>query len=132
MEIFLPNTLAAAAAAAIINIWLAVRIGRLRLSGKVLHGDDGGGPLTRRMRAQLNFVENTPFLLVLVAVIELAGRGGVWLSALVGVYMLSRIAHGIGMDATEPNKLRAIGVTTTMIVNLVLAIVAILLALRVL
>ena len=61
MAIILPVTLSAVAAAAIINIWLSIRVGQMRGKLKVVHGDDGGGPLTRRMRAQLNFVENTPF-----------------------------------------------------------------------
>ena len=77
MEIVLPITLTSAAAAALINIWLALRVGQLRLATKTVHGDDAGGPLTRRMRAQLNFVENTAFVLILIAAIELAGNGGV-------------------------------------------------------
>ncbi|MEO1961397.1 MAG: MAPEG family protein, partial [Paracoccus sp. (in: a-proteobacteria)] len=75
MGIILPVTLTAAAAAAIINLWLAVRVGQMRGVTKTIHGDDAGGPLTRRMRAQLNFVENTPFALALIAAIELTGRG---------------------------------------------------------
>ena len=71
MGIILPVTLTAAAAAAIINLWLAIRVGQMRGATKTIHGDDAGGPLTRRMRAQLNFVENTPFVLVLIAAIEL-------------------------------------------------------------
>ena len=69
----LPVTLCAAAAAAIINIWLSVRVGQMRGKTKVSIGDDAGGPLTARMRAQLNFVENTAFVLILIAAIELAG-----------------------------------------------------------
>ena len=129
--IVLPVTLCAAAAAAIVNLWLATRIGRLRLSGKVLHGDDGGGPLTRRMRAQLNFVENTPFVLVLIAGIELSGRGGTWLAAVSALYILSRVAHGIGMDADHPHKARQIGVIVTMLTLLGLAVAAVLIAARV-
>ena len=131
MGIILPVTLTAAAAAAIINLWLSVRVGQMRGATKTIHGDDGGGPLTRRMRAQLNFVENTPFLLALVAAIELSGRGQPWLAWVVGVYMLGRIAHGIGMDGEGPTKLRMIGVLITMLTLLGLAIVAVLITLGV-
>ncbi|GGA06350.1 MAPEG family protein [Blastomonas marina] len=131
MPIILPITLCACAAAAILNFWLAWRVGQLRGKHKVLHGDDGGGPLTRRMRAQLNFVENTPFVLLLVAGIELAGHGSTWLAAVVGAYMLARIAHGIGMDADTPHKARMIGVLVTMLTLIGLAVYAALIAARI-
>jgi uncharacterized membrane protein YecN with MAPEG domain len=126
MAIILPVTLSAVAAAAIINIWLGIRCGQMRNKYKVLHGDDGGGPLTRRMRAQLNFVENTPFVLLLIAAIELTGRGNPWLAYVAGIYMLGRIAHAFGMDSEGPAKPRMIGVLITMLTQLGLAIVAVL------
>lgn len=128
----LPITLSFAAAAALLNIWLATRIGELRLAGKVLHGDDGGGPLTRRMRAQLNYVENTLFVLILCGLIEAAGNDGLWLWGMAAAYLVARIAHAFGMELDRPNKARAAGVVTTMIVQLVLAVVAALIAARIL
>ena len=128
MGIFLPVTLTAAAAAAIINIWLSVRVGQMRQATKTAHGDDAGGPLTRRMRAQLNFVENTPFVLVLIAAIELSGRGDQWLAWVAGIYMLGRVAHGFGMDGESVTKLRMVGVLITMLTLLGLAVVATLIA----
>lgn len=121
MDIVLPITLTSAAAAALINIWLAFRVGQLRLATKTSHGDDGGGPLTRRMRAQLNFVENTAFVLILIAGIELAGQGDLWLSATAGIYLLARVAHGIGMDGENPTLPRKIGVIVTFVTQLFLA-----------
>lgn len=131
MNIILPVTLTAAAAAAIINLWLAIRVGQMRGVTKTIHGDDGGGPLTRRMRAQLNFVENTPFFLILVAAIEIAGRGNPWLAYLVGIYMLGRVAHGIGMDAEGFHRARGIGVMISMLSLLGLSVVAVLIVLGV-
>lgn len=128
MGIVLPVTLTAAAAAAIINIWLSLRVGQLRIKYKVSIGDDAGGPLTARMRAQLNFVENTAFVLILVAAIELAGRGQPWLTYVVGLYMLGRVAHGVGMDGGSLGAGRRIGVIVTMLTQLGLAVVAILIA----
>ena len=129
--IFLPVTLTAAAAAALINLWLAIRVGQMRGATGLVHGDDAGGPLTRRMRAQLNFVENTGFVLVLIAGIELAGRGGQWLAFVAAAYMLGRLAHGIGMDGGTPTLPRRIGTGVTMLTLLGLAIAATLVALRV-
>lgn len=131
VTIFLPVTLTAAAAAALINLWLAIRVGQMRGMTKLVHGDDAGGPLTRRMRAQLNFVENTGFVLVLIAAIELAGKGGQWLAFVAAAYMLGRVAHGFGMDGEAPTLPRKIGTLVTMLTLLGLAIAATLVALRV-
>ncbi len=125
----LPVTLTAAAAAALINIWLGIRVGQLRAKHKISIGDDSGGPLTARMRAQLNFVENTAFVLILVAAIELAGKGQPWLAWVAGIYMLGRVAHGLGMDGGTFAKGRTVGVLVTMLTQLGLAIVAVLIAL---
>lgn len=127
----LPTTLTAAAAAAIIAIWLAMRCGQMRLKQNIIHGDDGGGPLSRRMRAQLNYVEYTPFVLLLVAAIELSGRGQAWLTIVVGVYMLGRVSHALGMDAEGPHTLRKIGVLVTLVTLIGLAAVATLIAMGV-
>ena len=132
MGIFLPVTLTAAAAAAIINLWLSIRVGQLRQSTKTIHGDDAGGPLTRRMRAQLNFVENTGFVLVLIAAIEISGRGEPWLAWVAAIYMLGRLAHAFGMDAETGTKPRMIGTLVTMLTLLGLAIAAALIAMGVL
>ena len=65
----LPVTLAAAAAAAVLNIWLSIRIGAVRRALGISVGDGGSEALQRRMRAQFNYVENTAFVLVLIAAI---------------------------------------------------------------
>jgi len=122
--IILPITLTAAGAAALINIWLAMRCGRVRTSQKISIGDGGNEALVAAMRAQANFVENTPFVLVLLAVIELAWGSPLWLWIVSGVYLLGRVGHGLGMTGTFKSG-RLIGTLTTMLVLLGLAIVAI-------
>ena len=130
MGIILPVTLTAAAAAAIINLWLSIRVGMLRRKHAISIGDDGpGGPLTARMRAQLNFVENTAFVLILVAAIELSGRGAPWLAWVVAIYMLGRVAHGLGMDGGTLGMGRALGTMITMLTLLGLSLAAVLIAL---
>lgn len=125
----LPTTLSLAAAAAIINLWLSVRCGQVRGKAGISIGTGGNELLERRMRAQLNFVENTPWVLLLVAGIELAGKGGQWLAIVGAVYMLGRVAHGIGMDGASFAKGRMIGTLITMLAQLGLAIVAVLVVL---
>lgn len=125
----LPTTLSLAAAAALINFWLALRCGQVRAKAGVSIGTGGNDLLERRMRAQLNFVENTPWVLFLIAGIELAGKGGSWLAIVGALYMLGRVAHGFGMDGTALAKGRSLGTLITMLTHLGLAVVAVLIVL---
>lgn len=119
-------TLVIAAAAAILNIWLAVRVGRVRTANKVSVGDGGDEAVIRRMRAHANYTEYTPFFLILLAAIELAIGYSIWLWAVAILYILGRIAHAFGMDGAS--KLRSAGIIITMLVLLGMAIWAIVIA----
>lgn len=121
----LPVTLTAAAAAAIINIWLSLRIGAVRRAHQVSVGDGGIEVLSRRMHAQLNFAENVPLVLVLIAAIELTGRGTDWLPYVAGVFMLGRVAHGFGMDGGSLGWGRMVGTLVTFLTQLGLAAFAV-------
>jgi len=127
--VILQTTLSLAAAATIINVWLVVRISRMRLSLKVMHGHGDNPQLLQRMRAQANFIEHTPLFLILVAAIELTGKGQSWLAIVGSLFMLARLAHAFGMDRDTPNPLRAGGIAVTLLAELGLAIVAVLIAL---
>lgn len=127
----LPTTLCLAAAAALVNIWLGMRIGRLRTQLKISIGDGDNELLRRRMRAQLNFAENVPVVVILAGLIEFAGTGGLWLSLVAAVFILGRIAHAFGMDGDTAYRGRMIGTITTMLTQLGLAAVAVLLAAKV-
>ncbi|GLI98598.1 MAPEG family protein [Sphingobium sp. BS19] len=121
---FLPITLTFAAAAALINLWLAMRIGRIRMAEKVLHGDGGNSPLSKRMRAQSNYVEYTPFVLILTGLVEMALGSATWLWATVAAYLVARILHAFGMDSDTPAKTRMIGILVTFVVIIALSIAA--------
>ncbi|WP_338445543.1 MAPEG family protein [Pelagerythrobacter marensis] len=121
----LPVTLTAVAAAAILNIWLSLRIGALRRTYKISVGDGGNEALQRRMRAQLNFAENVPITLLLIAGLEIAGIGEVWLAYVAAAFILARVAHAFGMDGGKAQAARAIGVLVTLAIQLFLAGVAV-------
>jgi uncharacterized protein len=123
----LPITLTIAGAAALLNIWLARRVGQMRLTHKVSIGDGGNEALIARMRAQANFIEYTPFVLILILLVELAEGSKLWLWIVGTVYILARIAHGFGMDRPSGDKLklRMIGIVVTGLILLGLAIYAI-------
>lgn len=125
-------TLSTAAALAILSVWLMMRAGRVRAQEKILHGDGGSPVSMRRMRAQLNFVETAPFILALIALIELAGKGGAWLPYVAGIYVIGRVAHPLGMDSDQISKLRMFGVAVTMLTLVGLAVVAVLIQLGIL
>ena len=117
----LPVTLTIAAAAAVVNLWLAFRIVPTRLKDKVLVGDNDDLRLRSRMRAHANFTEYAPFVLILMALIELAGGSATWLWIAGIAFVLGRIAHGLGMDRTSSNPLRAGGILATWVVLALLA-----------
>ena len=124
-------TLLSCAAAALIALWLGMRCGRVRTKEKIAHGDGGNGLMTRRMRAQSNFVEYTPFALFLIGALELVGHGGLALAITGSAFLIGRILHALGMDSEEVTKLRAAGMALTFLPMLGLIIAAILAALRI-
>jgi hypothetical protein len=126
MSMLLPVALTTTGAAALINLWLGVRVSRMRMSEKVSVGDGGNPKLIARMRAQLNFAEYTPIVLILIALIEFGAGTQLWLWAAAALYLLGRLLHPIGMDGWMPG--RTVGIVTTMIVMLGLGIYAVFLA----
>ena len=121
----LPITLTIAGAAALLNIWLGWRVGQRRISEKVSIGDGGNERLACRMRAHANFAEYTPFVLILIGLIELAAGSEIWLWAVGALYILARIAHAFGMDRPAPNPFRMAGIMITMLTLLGLGLYAV-------
>lgn len=124
----LPITLTIAGAAAILHIWLSLRVSRLRRPLKIGVGDGGNEVLARRMRAHGNFAENVPLMLILLGFVELATGGNLWLWGASILFILARIAHAFGMDRPGANALRVGGIGISWTVLLGLGIYAILLA----
>ena len=120
----LPTSLCLTAAAMLINFWLGMRCGKFRGSGGVSVGDGGNDMLMRRMRAQSNFIEQTPITLLGVALVELAGKGGMWLAPLGALFLIGRITHGIGMDGGFKFG-RPLGMLTGVLLQLALVVTAV-------
>ena len=128
--VFVPVTLATAAAGVFVNIWLSWRISRLRRDLKVSVGDGGQEPLLRRMRAQANFIEHAPLFLILLAALEMSGANRIALAIIAAIFILARIAHGIGMDGGDAQIWRRIGMPLTCLTSVGLAVWALVRALR--
>ena len=129
--IILKVTLCTAAAAGILAIWLMVRVGQVRQSQEVSVGDAGNDHVIRRMRAHANFIETTPIALILIAAIELTGKGEPWLSYVAAAFLIGRVAHMFGMEPDGFGKGRLIGTMAALLTFLGLGVVAVLIALGV-
>jgi uncharacterized membrane protein YecN with MAPEG domain len=119
--ITLPITLTIAGAAALLNVWLGFRVSLLRRRHKVSIGDGGEAAIATRMRAHANFVEYTPFFLILLGLVEYARGTHTWLWAVAILYILARLAHPFGLDRGGTNMLRIVGIAVTWLVLIGLA-----------
>jgi uncharacterized membrane protein YecN with MAPEG domain len=117
----LPITLTIAGAAALMNVWLGLRVSMVRRVHKVSIGDGGNSAVATRMRAHSNFIEYTPFFLILLALVELARGSATWLWAVGIAFVLGRLLHPFGMDRPAPNFLRIAGMVITWVCLLGLA-----------
>lgn len=117
----LPITLTIAGAAALLNLWLSLRVSQLRARHKVSIGHGGHGAVETRMRAHANFAEYAPLFLILLGLIELARGSETWLWIAAILFILGRIAHVFGMDRPAPNALRIGGMLLTYLPMLALA-----------
>ena len=117
----LPISLTAAGAAALLHIWLSVRVSQVRRAQQILHGDGGSPALLKRMRAHSNYGENLPVFLILLVLLELAGVWSLplWIATI--AFFLARILHAFGMDKDKLSPLRMIGVLGSWLVLLGLA-----------
>ena len=124
----MPISLTIAGAAAILHVWLSLRVSRLRGPLTVGVGDGGNEVIQRRMRAHANFAENVPIFLILLVLLEFGTGGDLWLWGAAILFILARIAHAFGMDRPGANLLRVAGIAISWLVLLGLGIYAIALA----
>ncbi|HEX8216990.1 MAG TPA: MAPEG family protein [Allosphingosinicella sp.] len=117
----LPITLTIAAAAALIHVWLSVRVSHVRRLHHISIGDEGNRTVATRMRAHGNFAENVPIFLILLGLIEHGVGSELWLWIVAAIYILARLMHAFGMDRPAPNFLRIAGVSLSWLLLLGLA-----------
>jgi hypothetical protein len=114
----LPIALTTAGAAALINVWLAVRVSRVRASEKIWVGDGGNERVLGRMRAHANFAEYTPIILILIGLVEFAQGTSIWLWIVAAAFLIGRVLHGLGMDGLPSGRLIGAVVTTLITIGL--------------
>ena len=90
-------------------------VGLYRLQNKILLLDGGDPELSRRIRAQGNFVETVPLAVILIILMEYNGASATWIHSLGLVLVVSRITHYVTI-ATNPANAppRALGMAGTL------------------
>jgi uncharacterized membrane protein YecN with MAPEG domain len=121
----LPIALTATGAAALVNFWLSWRIAQIREAEKISVGDGGNPRLIARMRAQLNFAEYAPVVLILIALIEATRGTRWWLGIVAAIFIVGRVLHGLGMDGWRFGRTAGMMCTAPIMIGLALYAVTI-------
>ena len=111
---------------ALIYAALALQVIRLRRNSKAAFDDGGNADLRSAIRAHGNFMEYVPIIALMVALLEMSGASALRIHVLMGLLLLSRLLHPLGMYAA-PNTLqfrvgRVGGITITLVLLLVCAL----------
>jgi len=126
-------TITTAGLCGLILLVLSVRVSMVRGSAKVSLGDGGDLLLLSRIRAQANFVEYVPLILILMGLIEnvtsaVDARPSLTLGVLGIALVLCRIAHAWGMGRPAPNAGRVVGTAGTFTILIVTSVWALIIS----
>jgi uncharacterized membrane protein YecN with MAPEG domain len=117
-------TLLYGALVGVIGLALQSKIGPLRGRHKVSLETGGHKDLTEAIRRHGNWAENAPYVLLMMALLEINGASEQLMHAIGMLFLASRLLHPIGIDADRlANPVRIIGMAGT-----VLATVAVIVA----
>ncbi|WP_050602859.1 MAPEG family protein [Ruegeria sp. 6PALISEP08] len=119
-----------AALIALLYVTLSVKVILQRRSDKISVGDGGSKMMIKAVRTHSNCAEYAPIGLLLIAMVELQGAGGVLLHVLGLLLLAGRLLHAYGFGRTPQIViLRQIGMGLTFTAILVAAIANLVLAL---
>ena len=99
----LPVTSIYAALLALLGIVLAGLVGRARSKTTVSLGDGDNAGIVEANRRHMNWVENVPVTLLLLAMVELNGAPKDWVHALGAVLLVARLLHPFGIEIAKMN-----------------------------
>ncbi|WP_424831104.1 MAPEG family protein [Ruegeria sp.] len=119
-----------AALLALLYVWLSIKVIGQRRSEKISYGDGSNTSMLKVMRTHSNFVEYTPFALLLILMVEIQGGGSRSLHLLGLTLLAGRLLHAYGFGRSPQIViLRQLGMGLTFtaiavaaIVNLVIAV----------
>ncbi len=78
---------------------LAIQVVRLRRRHKAGFGDGGNEALRCAIRAHGHFAEYVPLIVLMVALLEMSGLASAKVHTLMGLLLVSRVLHPLGMYA---------------------------------
>ena len=92
-----------AALLGLIGIVLAGMVGRARSRTTISLGEGDNTAIVEANRRHMNWVENVPITLLLLAMVELNGAPKGWLHALGASLLIARLIHPFGIDFGKMN-----------------------------
>jgi uncharacterized membrane protein YecN with MAPEG domain len=108
-----------AALLGIVGLVLWNLVGWQRGKAKISLNDGNIKPLIEANRRHMNWVENIPFILLLIAIAELNGGAKIWLHVMGAALLISRLIHPFGISADKMMTWqRMVGAGGTLIVGL--------------
>ena len=90
--------------AGLLGLWflaLSVRVSQRRRQGGILLGDSGDARMLRVIRGHANFAEYVPFVLVMMALLEIGHTSNYVLHALGVALLAGRLLHGYALSFTQ-------------------------------
>jgi hypothetical protein len=124
-------TLGTAGALGLIYVVLSFRVIGGRWQHRVSLGDGGNAAMQRRIRAHGNFAEYVPLLLLIMALLELAGASRNMLIPCGVALVVGRVLHAIGIEVPKaPNPYRFLGGLITFGLMIAYSVWALVIALR--
>ncbi len=118
-----------AALVAILYVALSVNVILQRRKGRISVGDHGDKAMIKAMRTHANCAEYAPFALLLIAMAEFQGAGGLLVNLLGLSLLAGRLSHAYGFGKTPQIIIfRQIGMGLTFIAILIAAIANLILA----
>ncbi len=109
----------------ILLMLFSYNVGRFRMSLKINLGDGGDENMQRATRAQANYVEYTPFVLIGLFVISSLGIPALWIHIVGGLYTLVRVMHFAELGLNKMPKGRFYCTVGTMLTLLILGLMLI-------
>lgn len=95
---------------------LTVAVGSERFKRRLNYGDGGDPELLAKIRRHGNLAENSAIILVLMALLELAGTSANIMWGFGGLFLVARLSHAIGLSG-GPVLCRMLGATGTLLVG---------------
>ena len=97
----------------------SVRVALLRQRNRVGFGDGGNIDLRNAIRAHAHFAEYVPIIALMVAFLEMSGSAPAQIHALMGMLLIARAIHPIGMHAKPGTLQFSIGRVGGMVITIV-------------